>query len=74
MQGCLTTKKKINTIYHNHANKGQKWHDHLNKWINHSQNSINLHDRNSQQIRNMRKRLQPDQQQLQKNPAPKNYT
>ena len=25
-------KKKINAIYHNHANKGQKWHDHLNKW------------------------------------------
>ena len=34
MQGCLTTKKKkkINAIYHNHANKGQKWHDHFNKW------------------------------------------
>lgn len=41
---------------------------------NHSQNSTNLHDRDSQQIRNMRKRLQPDQGQLQNNPAPKNYT
>lgn len=74
MQGCLTTKKKstqYTTIMPIQDKNGMTIS--ING-ENHSQNSTNLHDRDSQQIRNMRKRLQPDQGQLQNNPAPKNYT
>lgn len=74
MQGCLTTKKGSTQYTTIMPIKDKNGMTISINGENHSQNSTNLHDRNSQQIRNMRKRLPPDQRQLQKKPAPKNYT